>query len=153
MTPNTPFFPPSATAHAGEVDALFFFFLALACFFTIVVFSLVAVFAIKYRRRHADQMGIEPKSHGTLLEITWSVIPFVLMMFAATWALKIYIQAMDVPSNAKPFYVVGKQWMWKIEHPDGRREINELHVPKGENIKLVMTSEDVIHSFFIRHSG
>jgi cytochrome c oxidase subunit 2 len=71
------------------------------------------------------------------------------MIGVAIWGLKIYVQQLTPPLNAKEFYVVGKQWMWKVEHPDGRREINELHVPKGENIKLKLTSEDVIHSFFI----
>ncbi|MCG3190899.1 MAG: cytochrome c oxidase subunit 2 [Thermoanaerobaculia bacterium] len=149
MTPNTPIFPQGASTYSTEVDILFYVYLGLAAFFTVAIFGLVTVFAVKYRRKKATDVGVEPQGHATVIEVTWTVLPLILMLGAAIWGLKIYVQQLTPPPNAKEYYVVGKQWMWKIEHPDGRREINELHVPKGEDIKLKMTSEDVIHSFFI----
>ena len=70
-------------------------------------------------------------------------------MFMFGWGARTYVTGHDVPSDAMDIYVVGKQWMWKIQHPEGRQEINELHVPLGRTVKLTMTSQDVIHSFFV----
>jgi cytochrome c oxidase subunit 2 len=83
------------------------------------------------------------------LEIVWSVIPFGLTMIMFTWGAEIFFRESRPPADALPIYVVGKQWMWKLQHMEGRREINELHIPLGRAVKLTMTSEDVIHSFFV----
>ena len=83
------------------------------------------------------------------VETAWTVIPFILFMGMFIWGAKLYFEIERPPDNAIPMYAVAKQWMWKIQHPEGQREINELHIPVGRPVKLTMTSQDVIHSFFV----
>ena len=148
MWKNFPLFPDRATELAGEVDQLTFVFLAIALFFSLLVATLVIYFAIRYRRRSAGEIG-ETEETGIWLEIVWSVIPLVILLSMFFWGAKIYIKAYRPPSDAVEYFVTGKQWMWKFQHPEGNREINHLHVPVGRRIRLTMTSEDVIHSFFV----
>jgi cytochrome c oxidase subunit 2 len=141
-------FPTAASTYAGDVDALYFFLVALTAFFTILIAALVAVFAVKYRRRHVNEVGAGiTGSHS--LELLWTIIPLGITMVIFFWAASVYFQIYRVPRGAMEVYVTGKQWMWKVQHPDGRREINELHVPLGRPVKLILGSEDVIHSFFV----
>lgn len=143
-----PFFPEQASTVAGEVDALYFFLLALSAFFALAVAAMVVYFAVKYRRRHEDEIPIQIDGHD-LLELTWSIIPLFLAMGTFVWASKVFFTISRPPDNAVQMYVVGKQWMWKVQHPEGVREINQLHVPLGQPVKLLMATEDVIHSFYI----
>jgi cytochrome c oxidase subunit 2 len=130
------------------VDHLLYFLLAVSVFFTLTIFGAIFYFAIRYRRR-SDQ-ELPHVIHGSLsLEIMWSVIPFGLTMIMFTWGAAIFFRESRPPDDALPIYVVGKQWMWKLQHPEGQREINELHIPLGRAVKLTLTSEDVIHSFFV----
>ncbi len=141
-------FPTAASTYAGEVDALYFFLIAVSGFFTILIATLVAVFAVRYRRRHAQEVGAGiTGSHS--LELLWTIIPLGITMVMFFWAASVYFQIYRVPRGAMEIYITGKQWMWKAQHPDGRREINELHVPVGRPVKLIMGSEDVIHSFYV----
>ena len=152
MFPNAPLFPETASALARDVDRLFFFALGGSVFFSLLIAGLIFYLGVKYRRRHPDDVGTPPPEHSsatTALEVTWSAIPLFLMLFLFVWGARVYFAMARPPADAVQFYVVGKQWMWKIQHPEGNREINELHVPVGRPIKLTMTSEDVIHSFFI----
>ncbi len=132
---------------SGQVDALYIYLLLVAGVMTTLIFIAVTVLAIKYRRRP----GVEAHQieGSTILEITWSIIPFGVMLTFFIWGAVIYFQERTPPADATEVYVVAKQWMWKIEHMEGQREINELHVPTGQDVKLIMTSQDVIHSFFI----
>jgi cytochrome c oxidase subunit 2 len=143
-----PLFPEQASTIAPDVDHLLYFLLAVAVFFTVLIFTCILYFAIRYRRRSEQEL---PRVFhtGLTLEIVWSVIPFGLTMIMFTWGASIFFQESRPPNNAIDIYVVGKQWMWKLQHMEGRREINELHVPMGRAVKLTMTSEDVIHSFFV----
>src|ERR1035438_5917624 len=143
-----PLVPEQASNFAFEVDMLMLFFIAFLVFFTVGIFIAVAYFAIKYRRRSDDEIPLDTHS-GMLLEVIWSVIPFGITMIMFGWGANIYFKESRPPDNATNIYVVGKQWMWKIQHPEGQREINELHIPIGRPVRLTMTSEDVIHSFFI----
>ena len=133
---------------ASRVDALYFYLLAVSGFFAVLIAILVIVFAIKYRRRSETELprGIE----GSLkLEVAWTAIPLAIAMSFFFWGAKLFF-AMNIPPNdALEVYVVGKQWMWKVQHADGQREINELHVPVNRAVRLTMTSEDVIHDFFV----
>jgi cytochrome c oxidase subunit II len=140
--------PEQASTVAGQVDALFLFLVAVTVFFTGVIFLLVTVFALKYRRRSADE---RPKAiHGSLvLEALWTVIPLGIAMVIFVWGAYLYFVISRPPAAAMEVYVVGKQWMWKLQHPTGQREINELHVPVNRPVRLTMTSEDVIHSFYV----
>lgn len=148
MKGNLPLFPDSASTLAGQVDALYFFTVAVAIFFSLLVAVLVLFFAVRYRRRDPDEIG-RPQKTITWLEITWSVIPLAILMVMFVWGAKVFFTAFRPPADAVEYYVVAKQWMWKFQHPQGKREINDLHVPVGQPIKLTMTSEDVIHSFFV----
>ena len=141
-------FPVQASTFAPDVDHLLYFLLAVAVFFSLAIFSAIFYFAIRYRRRSENEL---PRAvHGGMaLEILWSVIPFGLTMVMFTWGANIYFNESRPPDNALDIYVVGKQWMWKLEHLEGQREINELHIPVGRAVRLTMTSEDVIHSFFV----
>ena len=141
-------FPVAASSISGEVDQLLFFLVAVAAFFAAVIFAAIFYFAIRYRRRSDNEL---PRPiHGSIpLEIFWSIIPFGLSMIMFTWGASIFYRERRPPDNALPIYVVAKQWMWKLQHPEGQREINELHIPVGRPVKLTMTSEDVIHSFFV----
>jgi len=142
------FLPEQASTVAGQVDALFLFLVAITVFFTGLIFLLVVVFALKYRRRSDDE---RPKAiHGSLvLEAFWTVVPLGIALAIFVWGTYLYFVISRPPAAAMEVYVVGKQWMWKLQHPTGQREINELHVPVNRPVRLTMTSEDVIHSFYV----
>jgi cytochrome c oxidase subunit 2 len=147
MTSGTPLFPVSASTIAPRVDALYFFLLAITVFFSLLIAGLIVFYAVKYRRRSPEAVGV--RIHGALmLEIAWSIIPFVIAMVVFVWGASVYFAMASPPAETLNVYVVGKQWMWKFQHLDGQSEINELHVPVGRNVKLIMTSEDVIHDLF-----
>lgn len=147
MFENFPLFPESASSVASRVDAHFFFLIGLSVFFSILIAALVLYFAVKYRKsKHERPEQIE----GSLaLEITWTVIPLMLALTIFFWGASIYFSILRPPAASLDIYVVGKQWMWKFQHPTGQREINELHIPVGRTIKLTMATEDVIHSLFV----
>jgi len=132
---------------AGQVDALYIYLLLVAGVMTGLIFLAVTVLAIKYRRKPGQEA--HQIEGSTILEITWSIIPFGVMLTFFIWGAVLYFKERTPPADSTEVYVVAKQWMWKIEHMEGQREINELHVPIGQDIKLIMTSQDVIHSFFI----
>ena len=148
MFQNLPFFPQQASAQASQIDAIYFFMVAVTAFFALLIGTLVVVFAVKFRRRHHDEIGVA--IHGSLaLELLWTVIPLGIAMVMFAWGAKVFFDLYRPPVGAMEIFIVGKQWMWKAQHADGMREINELHVPVGRPVKLVMGSEDVIHSYYI----
>jgi len=148
MFRGLPLFPEAASTIAGGVDLLYFFLTAVTVFFSGLIFILVFFFAVKFRCR--PQNPGPQHVHGHLgLEVFWSVVPFGITIVMFTWGASLYMRDARVPEDASDIYVVGRQWMWKIQHPEGRREINELHVPLGQPIKLTLASQDVIHSFYI----
>jgi cytochrome c oxidase subunit 2 len=145
---SLPLFPEQASTFAPEVDHLTYFLLIVAVFFTVLIFGAIFYFAVRYRRR--SERELPHVIHGGMaLEILWSVIPFGLTMVMFTWGASIFYRESRPPNDALSIYVVGKQWMWKLQHMEGQREINELHIPLGRAVKLTMTSEDAIHSFFV----
>ncbi len=148
MFSNLPLFPEQASTMAQRVDALYYFLLSVSGFFAVLIAVLVIVFAVRFRRRSPDERPAP--IHGSLgLELFWTLIPFSLAMIMFFWGASVYVSLRRPPADALSVFVVGKQWMWKLQHLEGRREINELHVPTGRAVKLTMTSEDVIHSFFV----
>jgi cytochrome c oxidase subunit 2 len=139
-------FPDQAATNAARVDALFFFLCGITAFFTLLIFVLILIFCLKYRRRSDDERPSDV--HAPIwMEISWIIIPLMIVMVIFGWGAAIYVNDNRPPANAMEINVVGKQWMWKIQHPDGQREINELHVPVNKPVKLVLTSQDVIHDF------
>jgi cytochrome c oxidase subunit II len=148
MGPSLPLFPEQASLQAQQVDAVYFFMVAVTAFFSLLIAGLIVLFAYRYRRRHDDEVGAA--IHGSLaLEMLWSIIPLGIVMVMFVWGAKVFFDIYRPPAGAMEIFVVGKQWMWKVQHMDGRREINELHVPVGRPVKLIMGSEDVIHSYYI----
>jgi cytochrome c oxidase subunit II len=142
------FIPEQASNFAAEVDYLYLFMVAVTVVFSLGIFGAVFYFAIRYRRRSDTEIPVA--IHGSmLLEIAWSVIPFGITMVMFGWGASLFFKESRPPDNATQIYIVAKQWMWKLQHPEGQREINELHIPVGRPVKFTMTSEDVIHSFFI----
>jgi cytochrome c oxidase subunit 2 len=142
-----PLFPEQASTFAADVDALYIFIIAISAFFTVAVSAAVLFFAIRYRRRHPEQVGAHIE--GSLpLELVWSLIPTIISMVMFAWGAKLYYEIRRPPAEALQIYAVGKQWMWKFQHTGGQREINELHVPTGQPVKVLVTSEDVLHDLY-----
>ena len=147
MFNNFPIWPERASSIAGNVDALFIFLLIVTGMVSLLIFACLLYFAARYRHqahKHAEQI-----EGSTPLELTWSIIPLGVFLVIFVWGVIVYFQERMPPRNVTEVYVVAKQWMWKLEHAEGQREINELHVPINRDVKLIMTSQDVIHSFFI----
>src|SRR6266446_3829205 len=148
MWSGTPLFPEQASTMASRVDNLYFFLIGLTVFFSLLIAGLIVAYAIKFRRRTPDSIGARIHG-GLLLEIAWTVIPLLITMVIFVWGASVFFAMSRPPDETLNVYVVGKQWMWKFQHLDGQREINELHVPVGRAVKLITTSEDVIHDFFV----
>jgi cytochrome c oxidase subunit 2 len=143
-----PLFPEAASTMAAQVDHLYFFLLGIAAFFSLLIAGLIVYYAIRFRRKAPDSVGARIQG-GLVLEITWTVIPLMITMVIYVWGAKVFYAMASPPAETLNIYVVGKQWMWKFQHLDGQREIDELHVPVGRPVKLIMTSEDVIHDLFV----
>ncbi|MEM8962978.1 MAG: cytochrome c oxidase subunit II [Acidobacteriota bacterium] len=143
-----PIFPESASTLAGDVDAIYFFALAVSAVSSLLIAIILFGFFAVYKRKKKSEIGT-PTAEPLALEIGWSLIPLVVTMVMFFWGAWVFLKAVNVPEDAIAYSATGKQWMWKFQHPTGQREINHLHVPLGEKIKLTMTSEDVIHSFFV----
>ena len=143
-----PLYPEQASNFAPQVDNLVLFMIAVCLFFAVAICAAVIYFFFKYQRKQPDEIGVP--IHGDLrLEITWIVLPFFLLLAMFGWGAAIYVDYRHTPADTLDIYVIGKQWMWKLQQPDGRKEINELHVPVNRNVRLIMGSEDVIHDFSI----
>ncbi|MCC7125833.1 MAG: cytochrome c oxidase subunit II [Acidobacteria bacterium] len=142
-----PLFPEQASTFAKDVDALYLFITATATVFALGVTIAVVAFGIIYRRKHDGEVGA--RIEGNLpLELLWSIIPTMIAMVMFGWGASTYFHMRTPPAEAMDIYAVGKQWMWKFQHPEGQREINELHVPVGRPVRVMISSEDVLHSLF-----
>lgn len=143
-----PLFPDQASTIAGGVDGVLFLLTVLSLFFALTVLFFILFFAIKYRRGStANRAGVVFESRK--LEIFWSVVPLLLSLTVFVIQARAYFNLYRPPVNALEIYIVGRQWMWKAQHPEGQDEINQLHVPVNRPVRLIMTSQDVIHSFYI----
>jgi len=140
-------YPPEASKIAPQMDALYFFMVLVSLVGLTIVTLLIVAFSILYnKKRHPQAVQIEG---STLLEATWTIIPLGIFLVIFVWGALLYFRIYTPPANAMNIYVVGKQWMWKIEHPGGQHEINALHIPTGQPIQLTIISQDVFHSFSI----
>ncbi len=147
MFDNFPLWPVGASTQAIWVDLFYVFLVVLSTVTTLAIFAVIVVFGMKYRRRHGREA--QPIEGSLILEIAWSVIPMGIFVVIFLWGAIIFFRMRTPPASATEVYVVAKQWMWKLQHMEGQREINELHVPIGRDVKLIMTSQDVIHSFYV----
>src|SRR5690606_31568096 len=113
-----------------------------------IFIALIVIFSYRYRR-NAKVNRDNPPSHAGGLEVAWTIIPLLVFLSLFAWAARDFALQTRPPGHAMQVFLVAKQWMWKVEHPNGRREINELHIPIDTPVHLIMTSQDVIHSFFV----
>jgi len=137
-----------ASTFADKYDVLYNFAMVVAVFFTILIFGLMTVLCIKYRRTATNQKATQLHGHMGL-EIFWTAIPLAIAIVMFFWGAVLFHHAYRAPADAMEIYGVGKQWMWKFQHPSGQREINDLHVPLGKPVEMILTSQDVLHSFYV----
>jgi cytochrome c oxidase subunit 2 len=140
--------PERASTVAEGVDLLHYFLTIITLFFTFVIFTIIFYYMVKYRRRSEEDQPPETHTHMAL-EMTWTLVPTLLCGVVFVWSSSLYFRNSRAPNASMEMFVIGKQWMWHIQHPEGVREINELHVPLGVPVKLTMTSQDVIHDFYV----
>jgi cytochrome c oxidase subunit 2 len=142
------FMPEQASTFAGDVDRLYAFLWGVSSVMTILIAFLILYFAIKYRRGSRADRTVT-STHFFAIEATWIIGPFVIVMIMFFWGARLYFDQSRPPAGAMELTGVGRQWMWKFQHPEGRSEINDLHLPLGHPVKIRLISEDVIHSLFI----
>ncbi len=148
MQAQLPFYPDQASNFAPSVDSLMSFLILVSLFFAVAITAAIVIFFFKYHRKSENEIGVP--IHGDMrLEVMWIVVPSILSLAMFGWGAVVYVDFRHAPQDTLDIYVIGKQWMWKIQQPNGHREINELHVPVGRDVKLVLASEDVIHDFFV----
>lgn len=140
--------PDQGSTYAPRVDHLFLFLCGVAFFFSALICGLIIVFVLRFRRK-GTCTRVPPVHSSLWLEGTWFAVPLVLTMVMFAWGARLYFEGAIAPAESQEVYVVAKQWMWKVQHPNGKREINRLHVPVGQSIRLTIASEDVIHSFYV----
>lgn len=149
---NVFFAPRSASTFADHYDVLFYAFVGVSAVVILGIFLTGLFFSIRYHRSSTASRQRAPmrarRATQRAIEYAWYAIPLVLFVAGFYWGAQLYAQLFSPPANALEIYVVAKQWMWKLQHPTGQREIDELHVPRGVPVRLVMTSQDVIHSFY-----
>lgn len=148
MWPKIPLMPDQASTIAGGVDHVYFLLTAITVFFATIIFAAIFYFIIKYRRRSDDESPAEIEG-SVPLEVLWTVIPTLITVVIFVWSSSLYFKNARPPRSSTEIFAVGKQWMWHLQHPEGPREINELHIPVNVPIKVTMTSEDVIHDFYV----
>ncbi|HVS66251.1 MAG TPA: cytochrome c oxidase subunit II [Thermoanaerobaculia bacterium] len=143
-----PLHPEQASSVSLPVDILYFVWMALSLFFSLLIAAAAIFMMVHYRRRAPGQVGA-PETHAPVVEALSITIPFAIAMAMFVWGAKLYVDLRRPPENAVEYFAFGKQWMWKFQHPNGLRQINHLTVPRDTPIRITMTSEDVIHSFFV----
>lgn len=148
MFKDFPLFPRAASTAAGQIDTFYFFMVGVCGLLAVGVVFFIIYFALKYRRRHEDE-PVSKEEAPIWLELVWTITPFFILMVMFGWGAWLFFEVSRPPAHALDVYVTAKQWMWKFQHVGGRSEINSLHVPVGRPVRLIMASEDVIHSFFV----
>lgn len=148
MFQNVPLFPESASTNSGQIDLIYLFLVVVSIVSMVLVSGALLTFMVMYRKRKDGPAPVQ--IHGsTQLEIAWTLLPLVIVLVMFGWGAALYVKVLTPPPNVMDVYVVGKQWMWKVQHPKGQREINDLHIPVGQPVRFTMTSEDVIHAYYI----
>lgn len=142
------FLPPAKTAVAEQYDTLFWFVHISSLVVTIGIVVAIIYFIIKYRRK--SENDVTPViTHNNKLEVTWSVIPLIITLVLFGWGFQTYIDMTKAPTDAYEVNVTAQKWLWRFQYKSGASTTNELHVPAGRPVKLIMQSQDVIHSFYV----
>ncbi len=152
MQSQLPLYPEQASNFAPHVDALMLFISAVCFFFAVAITLAIVFFFFKYHRKEANAVGV-PIHGDSRLEAAWMIVPLILAMAMFGWGAVVYVDYRHTPQDTLDVYVIAKQWMWKAQQPNGLKEINELHVPVGRNVRLTLASEDVIHDFTFPRSA
>jgi cytochrome c oxidase subunit 2 len=139
--------PPQGSAYASEVDSLFMFLVYLSIFFFVLVAGLAIWSVFRYRRKAGRRTPHITDHLG--LELTWSIVPLIIVIGVFFWGFNSYMKASIAPNESLEITVVAKKWVWQFEYPDGTRTLNELHLPVNKPVRFIMTSEDVIHDFYV----
>ena len=148
MSSGFSLFPSAASVTAHRTDTLYFALVGFSTLIAFIITAVIVVFCIRYRRNaRVDRHHAPTDAKG--LEIIWTLLPLAVFLGLFVWAARDFTRLYRPVPDALPVYVVARQWMWKVEHPNGRREVNEMHVPAGQPVRLLMTSQDVIHSFYV----
>lgn len=143
-------YPEQASSLAGEVDALFWTLTAVTGAVTLLIAFLLVFFSVRYRRQKVRERGSRlSKKTQTRMEIAWTILPLLVFLVFFGWGADLYLRLEQAPADPLQLQGIAKQWMWKFQHPDGQREINELHVPLNRPVQITLVSQDVIHSFFV----
>ncbi len=145
---NYPIVPPRASNLALEHDIVFYTITALTVFFTLLVGVLVVFFTMRYRAGNRVNRS-RPVHEHLPIELAWTITPLLLGIMVFLAGAKLYVRQRTPPPEAMEIFVIGKQWMWHVQHSNGVRENNTIHVPLGKPVKLVMISQDVIHAMYI----
>lgn len=145
---NFPLIPEQASTIAMRLDIYFYFLTALCSFLTVAIFFAMVFMAVKFRKIEGEDRASVPLEN-MLLELTWTIIPTILLIGLFAWGTWLYADYQNEPEGGIEIDIVGKQWMWKVQHSNGSREVNDLHIPIGVPIKLTMTSQDVLHDYYI----
>ena len=140
--------PESASTAAPKVDAIFWGLMAISTVMTVGLFAVITFFLIRYREK-SDVDRTLSRLSPTYLEVTWTGIPILIFIGLFVWGAVVFAEASKPPPDALPIYVVGLQWYWDVRHENGRHEIGDLHVPVGQPVQLIMTSADVIHTYYV----
>jgi len=149
-TTATFWLPTAGSTVAGDVDSLFMFIFWMSTFFFLLILGMIIFFSVRYRRRRGDAERLDTgMSHSRALEALWIGIPLILVMIIFGWGFRGYMRMRVVPANALEVKVTGQKWFWSFEYPEGATTVNELVVPEGQAVKLLMSSQDVIHSFYV----
>jgi cytochrome c oxidase subunit 2 len=143
-----PLYPEQASNFAPQVDRLMLFIILVCLFFAVGVTIAIIWFFFRYRRKKKDDVGV-PLHEDPRLETLWIAVPLILAMAMFGWGAVIYVDYRHTPQDTLDIYMIGKQWMWKAQQPNGIREINELHLPVRRNVRIILASEDVIHDFYV----
>lgn len=145
---NFDLFPPSVSTFAERVDPLFYFLTILSIVASVGVFAALGILGVVFRR-DPDKPRESHPLHAPLLEIIWTVIPFFVFIGVFVWGAKLFAEYVRPPDGTLDIDVIAKQWMWKVQHKEGVREVNDLHIPVNQPIKLTLTSQDVLHDYYL----
>jgi len=149
-TTATFWLPAPSSTMAGQVDSLFYFILYMTTFFFVLIVSLAIYFSYKYRVRPGEEVKYKAApTHNSILEATWIIIPTLLVMIVFVWGFYGYLRSSIVPAESMQIKITGQKWFWSFDYPEGATTVNELVVPVDKPVKLLMSSKDVIHSFFV----
>lgn len=141
--------PPAKSTIAGDVDGLYDFILWLNIIFFVAITAATIYFVVKYKRRSNAQLALSQVGHNTMLEATWTFVPLVLCLVLFVWGFRLFLDLAVAPEGSYQVQVTAEKWKWTFTHPDGTVKVGELHAPAGQPVKLVMSSRDVLHSFFV----